>query len=409
MKINSSRSGVIIVYASLLVALFAGLTSSSLNAAALSMSDFGYFRYLQSWLSIGSVLLSLGAFSTLSVALVAPNRVNASLERLLSVVGVYVFVAGIFLSGLIFLVVSYSDFEISSRLEGAFLLFFIVFLPYSLLLQESFRARSDYFGLFFLNAAPPILFLFASVILRWYPSSQGWLSCLLCFVLSQSIVYLFLARRSGVSFDLKAVLDLPWMLKVNYGLGLRVYVASLFAALMAQVGIFFLQSISGSADVAVFSLAITLTLPLTMLPSAIGTVYFSKLANQNSFPRNVLLFAWLMSCIVFIFFVLVLPFLVDFLYGNKYKDVVGICYYCALGAILHGMGDVYNRYYLANGASLFLFYAALMSVAVSVIFSYLLIFYFSYLGASVARLLASTSYLLFFVFIYHISRIRYSA
>ena len=213
----------------------------------------------------------------------------------------------------------------------------------------------------------------------------------------------FLISHYGIAIKPYRV-GFAYFFKINTSLGLNVYWASFLAALSAQAGIFSLQFVKTPADVAIFSLAVTVSAPLTMLPSAVGTAYFSRLASGNRFPPNVLRYSWLVATFLAVCFGMVVPFAVQFLYGDRYKGVSFSAQICGVAAVLHGMGDVYNRFFLANRETRLLLGVVSVVCLISIIVSLVAGLFFGSVGASFARLIASGVYVGVFGYIYHVRR-----
>ena len=197
------------------------------------------------------------------------------------------------------------------------------------------------------------------------------------------------------------------LLKRNRNLGLNVYWATFLAALTAQAGVFALQVFRSTPDVAIFALAVTMSAPLTMLPGAMGTAYFSRLPGAIGFPPRVLACAWGLSIAVATVFCLVAPLAVNVLYGDHYDAVTSSAQLCAVGAVLHGMGDVYNRYYLANRQTNLLLRIAFLTCFVSIIACIPAAIFFGPLGVGAARLIASALYVSALAYKYHGVRYRF--
>lgn len=395
---NSVRRGALYIYISLMVALVCGLASSSLTARLMSESELGVFRFIVSCVSVVASALTLGMFASAGTllagrgsftfrSLVARGAITqAWLVAIGCAVGVGIALAsndGLDSSGLWVLAVLFG---------GA--------MAWPLLLQEVLRAKGIFNGLAMLNAVPTALFL----LLLSGSNAFGWpLNATLCvtlFFLSQGVVSYFLISHYGISVRPDRV-GFLYLFKRNTSLGLNVYWASFLAALSAQAGIFSLQLVRTPADVATFSLAVTISAPLTMLPSAVGTAYFSRLAGGNKFPPKVLRYSWLGAAFLVICFGLAVPYVVQVLYGDRYAGVSVPAQICGIAAVLHGMGDVYNRFFLANRETRLLLVVVSVVCFLGLSISLIAGLFFGSEGASIARLLASGIYVGIFCIKYH--------
>lgn len=387
-----------------MVALVCGLASSSLSARLMAETDFGQYRFVISCVSVLSSAFTLGLFSSAGTLLAGCGGhtfrqlvVRGASTQAWLVAACCVIGTGVALR-------ENSPQSVSILWVLAALLGGTMAWP--LLLQEVLRAGANFIGLAVLNAAPTALFL---LLLggAWF---FGWpldtSLCAILFFLSQGLVIWVLVSRHGIAVK-PLRLGYVYLFKRNRNLGLNVYWGSFLAALTAQAGVFVLQAVKTPAEVAIFALAVTLTAPLTMLPSAVGTAYFSRLPGARGFPGRVILYAWAASFVIAVLFCLVAPLAIDLLYGQRYASAALPAQLCGIGAALHGMGDVYNRYYLANRDTGILLKAVSIVCAAAFAVSLPAGMLFGAQGAAGARLIASGIYVFFLVYQYHIALRRF--
>ncbi|WP_317975573.1 lipopolysaccharide biosynthesis protein [Novosphingobium pituita] len=396
--------GVVYIYGSLMCALVLGLISSSMTARLLTPRELGHYRFVISCVTVAVSASTLGLFSSAGSLLAAPGKPTfrrmvtggASTQAWFVTV-----IAGLCVA--IVLATNRPD-SISAGWLVASLLGGVMAWP--LLLQETLRARGSFLGLSLLNAGPPLLFIALLLASKLSGMAIDSILCSTCYFLSQGVIAALLVFRSdyAAKFDR---LGYIYLFKRNINLGLNVYWGTFLAALTAQSGIFVLQAFRTPEEVGVFSLALTLTAPLALLPSTVGTVYFNQLPGSPSFPKNVIRYAWLTATLIGIGFCITVPFAIHILYGEKYISVTLPSEICGIGAILQGMGDVYNRYYLANRDTKFLLRNAFIVCVTAIVLGFAAGDVFGILGASLARSCASLVYVLSLAYYYHVARRRF--
>ena len=398
----SARQGVAYIYVSLLLTLFFGLGSSSLSARLMTEAELGSYRLIISVVSVAASALTFGMLSSAGSLLA-----NAKSRRLRNVLwqgalGQAAIVA-VGCTAVTSVIVyrsgagggSYLLWLVGAALAGS--------MGWQLLLQETLRAEGRFAGIAILNAAPTALFL-VLLVAAWLLDLQ--ISAALCtvlFFLSQGIVALALFASRG-RIPTPTLASLVFLARKNRNLGLNVYWATFLGALTAQAGIVALQATRSMSEVGVFALAVTLSAPLAMLPSAVGTAYFSQLAGGNRFPPKVLRVSWLLVAVLAIGYVIVVPFAVHLLYGARYDAVTEPARLCGVAALLHGMGDVYNRYYLANRETRLLLVVVAIVCVVAMAASFLASPSFGLLGTGLARLASSGTYVALVGVRYHLAR-----
>lgn len=398
------RSGVLYIYMSLILALAFGLVSSSLTAQLMTENELGQYRFLISSASVVISAASFGMFSSAGTLLAGKGggRLRMLVARGAGAQALIVAAACSICVGVVLHLGEDRSaggmIALATLLGGA--------MAWPLLLQEILRARGQLVGLACLNALPTGLFIL--LLLGAARLLSGPLDAALCailFFLAQGLVSWGLVYRYRIDLRAQRV-GYAYLLSRNRSLGLHVYWASLLGVLTAQTGIFVLQSVRTPSEVAVFALAMTLTVPLTLLPSSIGTAYFSRLPGAPGFPPKVIGFGWAASVIVAVMFCLAVPFAVDTLYGTRFAAVSLPAQLCSVAAVLHGMGDVYNRYYLANRETRLLLRVATIVCATAVVAGLPAGFLFGPTGAALARLASSGTYVLIMGLYYHAARRR---
>lgn len=194
---------------------------------------------------------------------------------------------------------------------------------------------------------------------------------------------------SGIRISLKALHE------ENKKYGLQVYYGSL-----ANISVQYIAGISlglfGSDNVNVgfYTLALTVTVPLSMLPNVIGTTYFKQFASQEKISHKVLVGTVGMSALSLLGFIILIFPIVDMLYDESYQSVAFYACFLALGSTLQGLGDVFNRFLGAHGKGKYLRNGAWISGSVAIVGYTLGIYVFGLYGAIGTRIASSALYAL---------------
>jgi O-antigen/teichoic acid export membrane protein len=168
----------------------------------------------------------------------------------------------------------------------------------------------------------------------------------------------------------------------------------------AQLGGISIGYFIDNTHVGFFSLAITATMPLALIPGTVGTTFFKEFANLNKIPLKVIYLTILLSGAALAMFLILIKPLVILLYTKDYLAVVPIAYYTAIGSTLHGFGDFYNRFISAQGNGKVLRNSS-FAIGITNIIGYTLIVYlFGVKGAAYTKLIAGAIYLVFMLHAY---------
>lgn len=214
------------------------------------------------------------------------------------------------------------------------------------------------------------------------------------FVLS----FYYLRKKFGYKYEFTLERGM-WLLKESFPLFGFVVLTNIFL----QLDVVILNSFKGTFAVGIYSAGARLTMPLSIIPGAIVTTVFPILVkrlkeNENTeFINNMVI-----KLLYFISFVIAAVFtfesssLVTIIFGTQFSATAysaSILYWCQI--------FIFFAFYslsvlIADNRQHYNFIYAGVQAAVNVLFCFILIPHYSYVGASLAKLLAS---FLSFVFI----------
>ena len=131
----------------------------------------------------------------------------------------------------------------------------------------------------------------------------------------------------------------------NRGYGLQVYYGSLCGVTVQYIAGITLGLVAlDNTNVGFYTLALTVTMPLTMLPNVIGTTKFKEFAHQNKISAKLIKYTMLLTLVTYLGFIVLIYPVVGFLYDESYGIVALYACFLALGNSFHGLGDVFNRF-----------------------------------------------------------------
>ena len=136
----------------------------------------------------------------------------------------------------------------------------------------------------------------------------------------------------------------------NRKYGFNVYLGNLASVATAYLaGITLGQFCDDNANVGFYTLAVTISGPLAMLPTIIGTTYFKRFAQQDKIESKVMKGSFLLTIATCVIYIICIKYIVAFLYDDSYEIVGSIASWLAVGMSLHGLGDMFNRFLGAHG------------------------------------------------------------
>lgn len=390
---NPRARQTIALYMSLMISLILGIAVSVINTRFLTPREFGDFKLLQTVWTVGVLFVTFGLLST-GGNLLAKTQTKDDEKNLL---GSLLLITAIISMLFIVLMIAASlpfgqlygeEFGQKVRLYAGLLFVF----PFQLFLQEALRGTNDIYSLAFLNAMPQLFYIPSAIAVKHYLGfSLDW--AILIYLLCTALTVMIISLLSKPSFS-NIGTGIYKILSRNRSLGVHIYAASLITTTSSYLGQFTLGYFETAQQVGEFSLALTITMPLSMVPNAVATTFFKHFANSDSIPLKVLNASLLLTLLTLIGFILAIKTIILFLYTDRFANVIPLTYLCALGSVIQGMGDVYNRYLLANGKTSLLRVNAMQRGLVSTFGYTFLVFGYGTMGAASTKVIDGLLYLL---------------
>lgn len=401
MTLNKSKKQILLLYSSTIGGVLLGILVSILNTRSLNPSDYGDVRYVNNIIAFFSGVFLFGYFVSGSRLLaIAPTKKEAN--RIKGIM-VLILVLTIILMMLTMLICGFIHDSIFHKNFSNLFFYVIPVCGCTLLLNYINTSSQGDNSIKTIAAArilPQLVYLFIA-----YISYQIWGATSERMLLLQNgittLVLGFLILKNSPDFRQIRISFRKLQIE-NKQYGLQVYWGSL-----ANVSVQYIAGISlgifsiDNVNVGFYTLALTITTPLMMLPNVIGTTYFKQFANQKYISLNILQGTYIMSFISLIGFCILIHPIVNYLYSKSYESVATYSSFLAVGYTLHGLGDVYNRFLGAHGKGKYLRNGAFLSGGIAII-GYTIGIYYSGITAAIStRILSSTVYFIMMIYYYH--------
>jgi O-antigen/teichoic acid export membrane protein len=155
-----------------------------------------------------------------------------------------------------------------------------------------------------------------------------------------------------------------------------------------------------NTQVGFYTLAMTVCSPLLVVPSVLGTTFFKKFASLDFIPRKVVVFSILATLFALGIFYLFIEKVFLLFYSEDFSPAIRISKILIIGFLLHGLGDLVNRFLGAKGQGKLLRNAAFAVGFVNILGYSILVYYFGVTGAIITKIMASGVYLLMMYYYY---------
>ena len=387
--ITKNKFQVIYLYASTLIGSLLGFVTSIVNTRLLTEAEYGDVRYVQNFITLFSWLLLLGYFH-------AGNRLLALSDdekRSRKVRGVMVVILGGCSVALLLMTALTALFHSGQSGWELFILSLpVCFYPLFTNYVNATAQGDNFIGrLAVSRVLPPVLYVvIALVVFRFFEASSSFVILLQWGVYSIIFAIIIISTRPDFKGLKPAYTDLK---AENAEYGVHLYCASL-----AMIATHYLAGVmlgifnEDNTNVGYYTLALTLTTPLSYLPGIIGTAYFKKFVNEPRIPQKVLRATMLLTLLSCVLFVLLIHFVVDLFYPASYAPVARYAIWLAVAFSIHGVGDMINRYLASHGHGVPIRNSSYLCGAFKVFGFVVLVWLWNVVGALITNVVSSSLY-----------------
>lgn len=398
MKLSKHNKQASFLMVSTFGGIILGVLASVINTRFLSPKEYGDVRYVQNIINFISSILLFGYFVSGSRLLaLSDSKLKSSRIR-----GAMLTVLGICSAVLIFSLVVCSFIKDS---ESTVSHLFIVSLPvclYPLFLNyiNTVSQGDNHIGRIALARILPMLIYIpiAYFFYRDYGATSTRMILLQWGI--YTIVLLGIILSCKYSFrNLRETFKT--LNKENKDYGLQLYIGSLVMVTSNYIAGITIGLFNGdNTEVGFYTLALTVTTPLSMFPAIIGTTYFKEFARQPKIPDKVMKWTILLTALACVIFILLIKWVVVFLYSEKYASVASYAMWLAVGFSIHGFGDMINRYLGSHGQGIAIRNSSIANGIFKIFGFTVLVYFCGVYGALATLVLCSFIYTTCLIFYY---------
>ncbi len=388
------------LYVSLIVSMGIAFVTSIVNTRTLGASAYGDFKFINNVFGFLATIATLGLFVTGSQML-APLSADSGKRH--GLVGALIWIAGIISAAFVGVTAIFALLEpeiFAKDLKWELLLFspLVAVSIFQPCLENIYQGENRIHEFSLFRIVPAAAFLLALLGLSVVMKLDLPVTLALQLVAMGGTTIFFLRRLRPKLSQIGEYRNELWSANKQYGW--QVYIGMLSNVATAYLSTFMISYFLDNANVGYFSLAVTLTMPLTQISSVVGTTYFKDFAMDDELPGKVTRAMGAVAALTLVLFLLVIRPVVLLVYTRQFEEVILLAQLISVGAVLHGLGDYFNRFLGAHGRGKELRNGAFVVGFVNVFGYLLLIRLYGIEGAAVARLIASSTYCAMMVWYY---------
>lgn len=390
---------VLYLYSASLFSTIIGVLVSVLNTNNLSPEEYGDVRYINNIMQFLSGFLSFGYFVSGSrlLAISSNRKITASIKGVL----IIILVASIIIMTLLMLILGGVHFYLQNPASSLFFIAIPICSAPLLLnyINTVFQGDNQIGGIALGRLLPSLFYLCVAYYI--YETCGATSTRMLLLQNGMSVFVLaIIILWSKPSFNrLRGSFNRLQVENKRYGL--QVYIGSICGvSLNYLAGVTLGLFNSSNESVGLFTLALTISAPLAMLPTIIGTTYFKQFAQSNFIQKKIILGTVGISVVSLMVYIAIIPFIISYLYPESYVSVASYASVLAIGTTVHGLGDMFNRFLGAHGQGKFIQRGAIVTGLVLLIGNVVLVWSFGIAGAIMTKILASTCYCYIMIYFY---------
>lgn len=399
-KVSKNNRQVIVLFLSTIIGVLLGVVSSVLNTRSLDAVDYGDVRYVQNLINLFSCVFLLGFFVSGSrlLALSKDREYNRCVKGVMvRYLAITILLMSLVLVGLY---VFHSIYR-PSFCASLFLLSIPVCAQPLMLnyINTTSQGDNQINQIAMARLLPAFIYIIAAYIIYSCVEVTAGLMILLQWGIACAVFVVIIATTKPKFSEYakyKKLLD-----DENRAYGIHLYLGSL--AMVAT------QYISGvtlgifnedNANVAYYTLALTISMPLSMLPSIVGTTYFKRFASQTKIDKNVFYSTLGVTGISYFIYLAAIQPIVSFLYPPSYANVGIYASVLAIAKCVHGFGDMVNRFLCSHGKGKEIRNASFITGGCLIFGSIVFVYIWGIWGAIITNIASSSAYTFMMMYYY---------
>lgn len=398
MNKNKQNYQAVGLYVATLAGVFLGFIASVINTDALPPEAYGNVRYVQNGIQLVATVLLFGFFMSgsrllaLSCEEARSRRIRGTLLTVLIACSVMLMLATS-LAGLL----HFNKPEVKNL--------FLLSVPvcfYPLLtnyMNTTFQGDNHIGRLILARILPALVYIPVAKFLFDRLEATSGLMVLLQWGLYSFLLLVIVLSAKPSFIGMGPIFQ--ELREENKTYGFQLYLGSL-----AMVATNYLSGVTlglygaDNTNVGFYTLAMTLTQPLSYLPGIVGTAYFKKFVHEPSIPGKIMWVTIGMTIVSCMFFMILISPLVRLLYDESYSIVGNYAAVMSIGFCFHGIGDMFNRYLGSHGQGDSIKNSCYVSGFFKVAGSLVLVKLWNIDGAIITIIISSVIYCLFLYFYY---------
>lgn len=391
-SISKNNKQVVTLFLSTIIGVLLGVLSSVINTRSIEAADYGDVRYVQNLINLFSCLFLLGFFVSGSRLLAISKEEEDS--RCIKGVMVRYLGVTVLMMALILIILYAVHLFYNPKFNASLFLLSIPVCAQPLMLNyinTTAQGDNQINQIAVARLLPALLYVAVAYFLYSICEvssglmilTQWGIACIvfICVIISTKPKFSNFPKYNSL------------LKKENKSYGIHLYLGSISMVATQYIsgvtlGIFNDDNI----NVAFYTLALTISMPLAMLPSIVGTTYFKKFASEEHIDKKVAWGTIGITLLSYLIYIAVIQPIVSFLYPSSYHNVGVYASLLAIAKCVHGLGDMVNRFLCAHGKGKEIRNASFVTGGCLVFGSIFFVYIWGIWGAILTNVISSSAY-----------------
>lgn len=382
--------------------IIVGLAVNYYLTKILSKEEYGNYALMINILEMGQVVVNFGFYQSICRLVALTDDIKKSREYYFAGIIITVVLYIILVIGLILYINVSTSIKENNMLGMMYLTIPFAWIFLLITYNELYLQGDNKIGLMAFGRLGPRVIYLTFLILAYFFIDASQYTIVVLYMIPYIIVFAIIVYFIKISkHNLRERLHEIW--EANKSFGFNIYVGALVATGSATLsGILISHFEETNVSVGYFSIATRLCTPLSLLPNILATVYFKKMALSKNISNRLQLSMFLLNILCLVGVYVVSGPLILTIFGANYAPAISIIQVLAIGFLLYGMSDFYNRFLLSKGRGKELRNTSFIIGVVLVASNFFLVKFFGAMGAAYARIVSGLIYFVIIFFTYRI-------
>lgn len=360
---------------------------------ALTVNAFGEYRYILSIIALLVTIFNLGIHYSASRLIAIQENKSDEKKIVHSTIAIMIliYIVVILLVGIYVVLMKSTDQTVNNSFLWAGFLMFTLF--FQRILTTIMKGNNKIGDIIIQNTIPQLIILSSYIFIFIYIEKVTLIVALNIFLAAYLITHTLTFIRLRISLKNSfSRTDIKKIWEENKTNGFQIYKGSLASVSINDFLTVIVGGIISKNMFGFFSLAVSMTAPISTIPRVMGIINFKKNSRRNKIPLNNIIFTFVTSIIGALVVNIGVQSLFPIIYDDSYTPALEFLFILSVTALIHGFGDYFNQFLSSHGLGNELKKASYYSGGILLILSIILVPTFNIHGFIYARLVSSTVY-----------------